>query len=488
MTDLDKYADEKVAVGSTSVEPVSESSEGSVFEIDPVVEKRMIRKIDLNLVTLFSVVYAFSYLDRANIGNANLTGFSTDLGLVGNQFGAATSVVYATYVIFEPVYAVLLKIISPRILLTITTLCWSSLTIGGAFIKNYDQLIAVRVLLGATEAGMIPCALLYLTMTYNREEVMLRDSLIFLGSALSGAFGGLLAYGLSQVHAAGMHGWQWLYLVEGLISFCLAPVIAFWLPNSVKEAKFLTQEERELFARRQALQKHVYNDEEKFTWAAVRSAFAEPRVYIHAVAHYGIDCTLYSLTTFMPKIVAGLGFTTTTTAQLLTVPVYVIAAGSFIAAAYLSDKFKRRGVFVIGGLCCNLLGYIILATAASPGARYAAVFIAAIGLYIPTGMHVLWTGGNFAGHYKRALCMGLVQLVGNSSGATVGFVFTTQTAPRYFKGLYFDIGMTALSIICTSVNLYLIKRINQRKQAAVDDGAANQPELGDKNPHFFLFH
>jgi MFS family permease len=94
--------------------------------------------------------------DRSNIGNANLTGFSTDLGLVNNEYGAAVSIVYATYVVFEPVWTVLLKILTPKYLLTASTICWGALTIGTAFVKNFDQLAAVRVLLGAVEAAIIP--------------------------------------------------------------------------------------------------------------------------------------------------------------------------------------------------------------------------------------------------------------------------------------------------------------------------------------------
>lgn len=92
--------------------------------------------------------------DRANIGNANLTGFSDDLNLVGNQYGAAVSVVYATYVVFEPFWNVMLKILTPKLLMTASCVCWSALTIGTAFVKNFSQLVGVRVLLGAAEAAI----------------------------------------------------------------------------------------------------------------------------------------------------------------------------------------------------------------------------------------------------------------------------------------------------------------------------------------------
>ncbi|WWD18844.1 hypothetical protein CI109_103299 [Kwoniella shandongensis] len=455
-------------------------------EIDHVAERRVLRKIDYNLITIFGALYMMSFLDRANIGNAKLTTFTQDLGLVGNQFGAATSVVYATYVVFEPVWTTLLKIITPRYLLTASTICWSSITIGTAFVKNYDQLIACRVLLGAFEAGVIPCSTLYLTMTYNRDEYVSRQTVVFTFSAISSGFGGLLAYGLSHIHGK-LHGWQWLYLVEGLMSACLIP-IAFWrIPNDVTEAKWLTAEERAIMVARKERNKRVYDADEQFSWNAIWTILKDARLWIAAVSHFGIDSTLYSLTTFMPSLIAGLGFTSTVDAQLLTVPVYAIAAISYIIAGHFSDKIKMRAPFIGGSLCIGLIGYIVLLTAPQVGVGYAAVFIASVALYIPSSLNALWVADNVSGHYRRAFAMGFVQFIGNSSGACVGFIFTQQSAPRYKKGLYYDIAMTCMSIICTTILFYIAKTRNEKKQKLVAEGAPDQPELGDGNPHYTYF-
>jgi len=160
------------------------------------------------------VNFVDSFLDRANIGNANLTTFSEDLGLTGNLYGAAVSVFYPTYVVFEPIWTCLLRRITPRYMFTASTLGWAALTIGTGFVNNFGQLVAVRVLLGMVEAVVIPCILVYITMTFNRDEYAVRTTYIFVCAAFSGAFGGLFAYGLTQIDAAGIRGWQWLFLVE----------------------------------------------------------------------------------------------------------------------------------------------------------------------------------------------------------------------------------------------------------------------------------
>lgn len=185
----------------------------------------------------------------------------------------------------------------------------------------------------------------------------------------------------------------------------------------------------------------------------------------------------------MPTLCAGLGFTTTIEAQLLTVPggsssddchacmiiayivVYAIAALTFVTAGILSDRWMRRYPFMMFGLTCNLIGYIILCTAPQVGVRYAGIFIASMGLYIPTALNNLWAADNHGGHFKRATTCGTIVFVGSEShavgcevltlldiaGAVIGFVFTSQTSPRYFKGIYFVLAFTIMSMGCTTL-------------------------------------
>ncbi|KAF1990633.1 MFS general substrate transporter [Aulographum hederae CBS 113979] len=455
--------------------------------IDHKREKKLLHKIDLNLMTLFGALYLMSFLDRSNIGNANLTGFSTDLHLVNNQYGAVVSLVYSTYVLFEPIWTVLLKILTPKYLLTASTLSWGALTIGTAFVTNFSQLAALRVLLGIAEAAILPCILMYITMTYQRAEYAVRHTYIFTASAISGAFGGLLAYGLTQLSAAGLHGWQWMYLVEGLLSLILAPLTFFWLPNSVPQARWLSSDEKELMRIRLERNKGVYDASETFSWSEIVRCLKDWKLYVQAISHFGIDTTLYAITTFMPRIVAGMGFTSTVNAQLLTVPVYFVAAVTYLVIGRLSDKTSLRSPFLLLSLGFCLVGYIILIAAPAVGARYFGVFCVAMGLYATTSLNLVWTSANHAGYYKRAFTTGTVQLVGNSAGAAIGFIFKAQDAPRYIMGMWFALGMICLSIICTLVLAFFLRRGNAVKRRLIAEGAPDQPELGDRNPHF-LYH
>ncbi|WWC65480.1 uncharacterized protein I303_108098 [Kwoniella dejecticola CBS 10117] len=476
-----KYLDSEAA-NERTVE-VAHFDHEDIPALDPHEERRLLRKLDTYVISILGVLYLLSFLDRSNIGNANVAGMSVDLGLVGNQFGTCVSIVYATYVTFEPVYANLLKIVTPKILLSVSTLCWGCLTIATAWATNYHGLLAIRILLGATEAGLFPCVNMYLLMTYRREEIGRRLSFIYVCAALSGAFGGLLAYGLTQIHSSKLAGWQILYIVEGCVSTAFAPIAYFLVPNRVDESWFLNAKEKDMCKTRLQINRRFYNPDEHFNWRDVRRALLDWKTWCHGVNQFLIDITLYAFTTFMPTIIKGLGFSSYY-AQLMTVPVYVVAALSFLVFGYFSDKYRMRSPFIVLACVFIIIGYVILLAAPQVGARYFGLYLVAVGLYPSTALNLAWCSGNAAGHFKRATASGTMQLIGNCAGAAIGYIFNAQSAPRYFKGLYVAVGATVLSIIITVVQALLIKRENERRAKIVRDGAQDLPELGDDNVHW----
>lgn len=137
-----------------------------------------------------------------------------DINASESQFSTAVSIFYVTYVLFEAPWAVLMKKLTPRNILTCLCIVWSLTTIFTGFIESVGSLYATRLILGACEAGLFPCLNLYLTMVYRREEQAKRVSYLMSCAAISGAVGGLLAYGLLHMDGiGGKAGWRYFFPV-----------------------------------------------------------------------------------------------------------------------------------------------------------------------------------------------------------------------------------------------------------------------------------
>ena len=160
----------------TAMAVQTSSATSSNVALNPELERRVLRKLDLRLAPLFAVLYFVAYLDRSNIGNAAIAGLTAELGLSGSQYSTAVSVFFATYVAFEIPVVLAMKKLKPHRAISMMCLGWSIVTIGTAFVKKFGELVAVRLLLGLCEAGFFPCLSLYITMVYKREEqVCLQD-------------------------------------------------------------------------------------------------------------------------------------------------------------------------------------------------------------------------------------------------------------------------------------------------------------------------
>ncbi|KAF7547916.1 hypothetical protein G7046_g8859 [Stylonectria norvegica] len=477
--------------------------------IDPVKEKRMMRKFDVNIqlqlftinlltaVKLYAllfigVLYMFCNLDRGNVGNANIAGMGKDIGLVGNQFGTAVTLLYATYVPFEAPIAILLKIVGPKPLLAICATSWGCVTIGMGFVQNWQGLYACRLLLGLFEAGLIPCLETYLGLVYKRDERGTRMVMVYSWSAISSAFGGLLAFGLTQINGPhGFAGWRWLFIVEGILTLSVIPFFLWLFPKDILDAWFLTEEEKEMMRLRYS-QNPSWGIDEKFTWGELLKAATDPKFFAFFVILFCGDLTIYGFTTFLPSILHGMGYTSVH-ANLLTVPVYIWALLVFIVAGLSSDRFGNRSIPIAGGFICMIIGYAILISVESVGVRYLLelygrdelTVLVAMGIYPTVALLIMWLTDNVARHFKRASMIGFTLTLANTSGVVTGQIFTATSAPRYIKGLSIAMGLAALGLSLVGVLCVSFKLINRRRASKIakaeQDGRPlpSRPEQGD---------
>ena len=348
--------------------------------------------------------------------------------------------------------------------------------------QNASQLYASRLLLGFFESGMFPCLAVYLSTFYKRDEQGLRIAYLLVSAALAGAFGGLFAFALLKMDGvAGLEGWRWLFIIEGCATVVVSVIIFFLLPDNYETARFLNEDDKKIMRIRAEIAAR-YNGAEEFEWKEVGKAFADPKLWISCWSQFMGDICSFGLSTFLPLIIKGFGYSTVRT-QLLTIPVFLVAAVIFVLVSWCSDHFNKRVAFMLPAVLVTMIGYVIqLAVPISNRAvLYFGTFLIAPGIYIILGLNCTWLLNCHAGYYKRATAVGMNQTIGNAAGIVVsdpnsfssaaktnpmkqvGQVFKKTVDGKYLTGLRISLGAILLAG-CGHIALFSLLRWHNKKR------------------------
>ncbi|KAG7094122.1 hypothetical protein E1B28_007734 [Marasmius oreades] len=182
--------------------------------IDPIAERRLLKKLDWRLLPLFTLLYCTSIVDRTSIGNAKIVGIERDLQLGRFDFNISLTVFYLFFFAAEVPSNLALKHFGPAWFSAMTT-GFGLASIGTAFITSFAGLVITRAVLGITEACTLSGLVYLLSKYYRRSELVLRVAIFFgLSPGLGGAFGGLLASGLLTVGDIGtVKSWRKIFLI-----------------------------------------------------------------------------------------------------------------------------------------------------------------------------------------------------------------------------------------------------------------------------------
>jgi sugar phosphate permease len=350
-------------------------------------ERRIRRKIDWHTVPLVTALYMLCFLDRINIGNASIQGLSDELELnVGDgvRFNWALSIFYIVYLIVEVPSNVILKHVGPRYYLPFLVCGFGLVSLCTAFVKNFAGLMVARVFLGIFEGGAFPGLAFFLSCFYKRNELLFRMGIYVSAASIAGAFGGLLATGLSRIPEWGVAGariyrWRNIFFFEGLVTMLVGLAAPMWMPTTPHEARFLTPRERRIAAER-LNREHKADPAAKVTWKDLKQAIFCVHNYTCALGFFLINITVQGLSVFMPTILRDLKWTETK-AQLYSVPPYVAACLVAIAVAYGSDKTHQRGIWLAAFSCLAVIGFAILRFVETPEIRYMAIFFVTVGAF-----------------------------------------------------------------------------------------------------------
>jgi len=456
----EKAPESSVYQQSTDVSDVQISS----AEYGHVNERRLIWKMDLRICPVLVIVYIMAFVDRVNIGNAQLFSLKEDLHITPNQYNIALSVFFVSYIVFEIPANILMKRVKPHVFMSACMFAFGLLVIIQGLVKNFGGLIATRFLMGIAEAGVFPGCFYLLSMWYKRAEAQRRFSFFVNAATFAGAFGSLLPTGIGHMRKVrGYHAWRWIFILEGLATCVLAFIAYFTVSDFPENSKWVTPSEKAFIIRRLAEEQGDSDLTEAITWQGVVKTLLKGETILAGFMYFGLCMSGYSLAYFIPTIVSTYGYSPIQ-AQVHSIPPWAAAFGFSMVIAYLSDKSKRRFPFVVFSILLALSGVVTLYKLHhNKHAMYAALCLYAMGVFGAVPIVICWYVMNLEGHQNRAIGTAWQVAFGNMAGIIATFAFPVKDKPFYRTGYSLGISFLCLSLGANVVYFVVCMKKNQTR-------------------------
>lgn len=408
--------------------------------------RRVTRKVTWRLIPFLGVLYFFSFLDRVNVGFAALT-MNVDIGISAAAFGLGSGIFFIGYVLFEVPSNLLLERFGARIWIARIMITWGLVSAGMAFVQGPVSFTAVRFLLGIAEAGFFPGIIYYLTCWFPARQRARIIGLFLIALPLSSVIGAPLSIALLDINALGLHGWQWMFLCEGVPTVLLGLLVLRVLTDRPENARWLDDDEK-------AWLKNALHEPAPVTAAPAasdsRRALLMPRVWASGGIYFGILVGLYGFGFWMPQIIRSLGALSNTQVGLLTMIPYALACVSMVAWGHHSDATGERRWHVAFPPIVGALALIASGFSQDATIGFAALSIAAAGIY--AALPAFWALVSRGLHgVAAAAAIALINALGNIGGFVGPFAigYVKQQTDSYAASLLLIAGCLVLATVLT---------------------------------------
>ncbi|RCK66205.1 hypothetical protein Cantr_01934 [Candida viswanathii] len=462
-TQFEEYVKPKTSEADVGVDlGIEELNELEYYDLPPslqhmtqeelrILDKKTTRRIDFRILPILIVLYILNYIDRTGIATARLGTLEEDLHMHGNQYQIALSILFVGYILFQvPSNMLMNRLGRPSTYLAVVMTIWGAISTCTAAVQGFGGLAAVRVLLGVVESAFFPGALMILSSWYDKKSLALRNSILYSGSLISSAFGGLLSAAILEMDGlGGVAGWRYIFIIEGGLTVLIAPLAYFILPDNPNNTKFLSQEEKDIVMWK--LKKDLGNvddsdaEAKESDWQGFLHACKDIKVWL-LVATHSFLVAACGITNFFPSVVQTLNFTRTVT-LCLTAPPYVIAVVATFLWSMHADRTGERFWHITIPLLLSLAAFIIGAALLNIGARYFSMCLMVPSLYCAFVVILTWISNCCPRPpAKRAAAIALVNCLSNSTSIWNAYLYPASDAPRYLVAFCCNCGFIVASI------------------------------------------
>lgn len=322
-----------------------------------VSESDVLAKVRRTVLPIVFLLYMFNYMDRANIGYAQLK-MSGALGIDVATFGTISAIFFIAYVVFEIPSNVIMKKVGARLWLARIGVTWGIVTIATGFVQNTTQLYLARILLGVCEAGLFPGLLLYLTYWFRTQERSRGIAGMSLAQPVALIVGSITGgWILDHVDWFGLSSWRWIFIIQGAPPILIGIWVLAYLADRPAKAKWLEPAERTWL---EGEITRDYRSDDEGSMKVELEAMKDPRILYLAFINLLYAVGLYGMTFFLPQVVEQLhrGYSETNIGLVGAIP-YVFGAIAMLLIARTSDRLGDRKVIVMVLLSIAVLGLIV---------------------------------------------------------------------------------------------------------------------------------
>lgn len=408
-----------------------------------VVNKIIFRRV----MPLLIAAYVMAFIDRTNIGMAK-DRMEIDLGISATAYGIGAGLFFLTYALSEIPSNLIMHKVGARFWIMRIMITWGILSACMAFVQGEWSFYILRMLLGIAEAGLFPGVIYFITQWFVVKHRAKANGMFLLGVSIAnivGApLGGIL---LTMDGVGGLHGWQWMFIIEGIPACFLAIFIWKYLPNKPTDAKFLTRAEAE------DLEARILAEELAGAKASgnskLRHVLRDKQILLVVAIYFTHQIAVYALSFFLPSIIGTYGTLNTIQIGLLTsVPWIFSAAGALLLPRLATNASRSRTIAT-----CTMVGIVAGFTLGAIGGPVLGMLgfcLAAFNFFALQPILFTYPATRLSG---AALAGGIafVNTVGLFGGFLGPYVmgFMEETTGSKFSGLWFIVAMCTVGALLT---------------------------------------
>jgi MFS transporter, ACS family, tartrate transporter len=290
------------------------------------------------LMPFLFLLYIVAYLDRINVGFGILQ-MRGQLGLSDRVYGRAAGIFFAGYFFFQLPSNMLLEKFGVRRWIAGIMVLWGVISCLMIFIRGPLSFYGMRFLLGAAEAGFFPGIILYMKRWFPARARAGAVAWFMTANPLAGVVGSPISGALLGLHGAGLSGWQWMFLIEGLPAIVLGGVVFLTLYDWPHQATWLHDSEREWLL--QVLEEEREAESrvpQSSFWAVLLSG----RMWLLSMVYFGVSTTMYGVTLWLPSVIRSLsGLSYVWTGLVATLP-FLVTVLAMVLVGKSSDRLRER--------------------------------------------------------------------------------------------------------------------------------------------------